>query len=350
MIYKNAKVYTKHRQFERENINVVDGKVQVNAGGEQVVDGSQLYVIPAMMDVHTHGSMGVTANGGRDDIAKMDGYIAGLGYKGYLPTLVTDDAEHMADVCGQFAEYKKQHSSPSMGLYLEGPFINAAKKGAQNGDYVIEPDVDKLMKMIEAGRGWVKMITVAPEIPGGIDFIKEAAKHCCVALGHTATDYDAAMKAFEAGASCVTHTFNAMNPIGHRAPGLIAAALDSNAYVELICDGIHIHPAVIRMTFKTFPADRIVMISDSVSATGLADGTYTLGGLKTIVADGVSRLEDGTLAGSTTNLHECVRRTVGVGVPMEQVVQAACLNPCEMLGIQNDQVIVVDEQLNRVDG
>lgn len=349
MLYKNTRVLSKEFVFERKDVCVVDGAIKESAGNEEQIDGSEYYIVPALTDIHTHGAQSVCANDATTEAyGILDKYMKTNGIYGFLPTLITDDADKMVDICKKYAEYKKHIESPSAGLYLEGPFINTVKKGAHNEKYIINPDIELFKRMFDAGEGLVKVITVAPELPGAIAFIQEASKMCRVALGHTAADYETALRAFDAGATDVTHLFNAMNPMGHRSPGIIAAARDRGAYVELICDGIHVHPSVIRMVFSAFDKDKIVFISDSISATGLPDGSYTLGGLKTIVENNVSRLEDGTLAGSTTNLLGCVRKAVEFGIGLEDAVRAASQNPCDLIRRQNDKVIVLDKALNLV--
>lgn len=349
MLYKNALVLNKEFMFEREDVCVVDGVIKEPTGNEEQVDGSEYYIVPALTDIHSHGAQSVCANDATPEAyTTLNKHMQTNGIHGFLPTLITDDADTMVDICKKYAAYKKHNDSPSDGLYLEGPFINTVKKGAHNEKYIINPDIELFKRMFDASEGLVKVVTVAPELPGAIAFIKEASKMCRIALGHSAADYETALRAFDAGATDVTHLFNAMNPMGHRSPGIIAAARDSGAYVELICDGIHVHPSVVRMVFSAFDSDKILLISDSISATGLPDGSYTLGGLKTIVENNVSRLEDGTLAGSTTNLLGCVRKAVEFGIRLEDVVRAASQNPCDLIGTQNDNVIVLDQALNLI--
>lgn len=349
MLYKNALVLNKEFMFERKDVCVVDGVIKEPAGSEEQADGNEYYIVPSLTDIHSHGAQSVCANDATPEAYRtLDMHMQTNGIYGFLPTLITDDADTMVDICNKYAEYKKVEESPSAGLYLEGPFINPIKKGAHNERYIINPSIELFKRMFDASEGQVKVITVAPELPGAIEFIKEASKMCRIALGHTAADYETALRAFDAGATDVTHLFNAMNPMGHRSPGIIAAARDRGAYVELICDGIHVHPSVVRMIFSAFDKDKIVFISDSISATGLPDGSYTLGGLKTIVEDNVSRLEDGTLAGSTTNLLGCVRKAVEFGIGIEDAIRAASQNPCDLIDIENDKVIVLDKVLNLI--
>ena len=286
------------------------------------------YVLPGLIDIHSHGAMQRNANDiGKEAFDVMDVHMLENGIWWYLPTVITDSKEQLLKICNNYAEIAKDEQHCGGGLYLEGPFINPAKKGAHNEKYIIEPDIAFFEQLFKASGGGIKVVTVAPELPGAMKFIKAVSKLCRVALGHSAADYETAMRAFDAGATSVTHLFNAMNQMLHREPGIVGAARDAGAYVELITDGVHVHPSVVRMVFSTFDKDKIILISDSISATGLPDGEYELGGLKTIVRNGESRLMDGTLAGSTTNLTRCAEKAVAFGIDIKDVVRAAYDNP-----------------------
>lgn len=210
-----------------------------------------------------------------------------------------------------------------------------AKKGAQNGEYIHDPDIEMFDRLNKASGNIVKLLAIAPEREGAMELIEKRRDQVVLSLAHTATDYDTAIMAFEKGASHVTHLYNAMNPYTHRAPGLIGAAADKEKVeVELICDGVHIHPAAVRTTFKVFGDDRIILISDSMRATGLEDGDYTLGGQYVKVTGNLAALEDGTIAGSVTNLLDCMRTAVlKMGIPLESAVKCAAVNPAKSVGI-----------------
>jgi len=351
MLYKNALFLNEEYIFERKDVCIRDGCICDANEGEQCIDASNYYVIPALTDIHMHGVYGVCANDGTTESYEiMDKHMKRNGMQGFLPTVITAEAQEMIEICKNFAGYKRSHDTFSLGLNVEGPFINPGKKGAHNEKHIIYPDIELFKRMYDASEGLIKLITVAPELPGAISFIKEASKVCRVAIGHSAADYDTAMRAFEAGAANVTHLFNAMNPINHREPGIIAAARDCGVYVELICDGKHIHPSVIRMVFSAFNKDKIILVSDAISATGLEDGEYQLGGLKTIVKNGVSTLEDGTLAGSTTNLLECVKKAVSFGIDIKDAIRAASKNPCNLINedYKRGRYLILDQDLNLV--
>ena len=217
-------------------------------------------------------------------------------------------------------------------MHLEGPFVSRGKCGAQNPDNIRKPDIALFNELNELSGGIVRLITVAPEVEGALEFIREASKVCTVSLGHSTADYDQAMAGFEAGATHVTHLFNGMEPFHHRKPGLVGAALTAGANVELICDGVHIHPAMIVAVHKMF-GDRLIIVSDSLRCAGLCDGRYNLGGLPMIVRDGRATLLDGTIAGSSSNLLQELRNVVSYGVPLEAAVKAATETPAKDIGV-----------------
>jgi N-acetylglucosamine-6-phosphate deacetylase len=233
---------------------------------------------------------------------------------------------------------------------MEGPFINPKYKGAQNPDYIFKPDIE----LFNACKN-IKMVTIAPELPGSKAFIESCP--AVVSLGHSDADYDTAKGAFGAGVRCLTHTFNAMAGIHHRAPGaIVAAAENENVYAQLIADGTHVHPAVVRMAVKLFGTDRVIFISDSMCATGLQDGDYSLGGQQVKVVGGVAKLLDGHIAGSTSTLFDVVKSAIGMGIPEWDAVKMATANPAELMGLNKGKIeigydadfILVDNDFNLV--
>ena len=234
-----------------------------------------------------------------------------------------------------------------LGFHLEGPYISARHKGAQNEKYIKNPDIDEFNTLKN-----IKMVTVAPELDGAAAFIKRSG--AVVSLGHTDSDYETAISAIESGAACLTHTFNAMPPLNHRSPGVIGAAVEKNIYAQVICDGIHIHKAVILALYKMFGRDRMILISDSMRAAGLPDGEYDLGGQMTTVCGGVARLSDGTIAGSTSFLWQCVKKAVEFGIPKEDAVIMASRTPARLMGMKlceikegySADLIVADDDMN----
>lgn len=248
-----------------------------------------------------------------------------------------------------------EYGAKIRGINMEGPFVSKAKRGAQNEKFIINPDYG-FFKCINEKSGYnVKFVDIAPELDGSIEFIQKAHKDCIVSIAHTQADYDTAVNAFKNGAAHVTHLYNAMPSFSHRAPGVIGAAADYARSVELICDGIHIHPAVVRATFAMF-GDRVCIISDAMKACGLADGEYELGKQAVFVRNGCAFLANGTIAASTTNVAECVRRTVKFGVPIETVLKAATINPARAIGEEGRigsiepgaeaDILIMDKELN----
>ncbi len=223
------------------------------------------------------------------------------------------------------------------GIQMEGPFFAASKKGAQNGDYLRAPDIQMFHRLQETARGLIRIADVAPEEPGGLDFVKEVSHSCRVSLAHTAADYDMARAAFEAGASHVTHLFNAMPPLLHRTPGVIGAACENEQVTaELIGDGLHVHPSVVRLAYRAFGPERLCLISDSLSCCGCENGVYWLGGQQVFLDGAIARLADGTIAGSANHLFGILKQTVSMGIPLEDAVRMATYNPAQVLGVEQE--------------
>ena len=290
--------------------------------------GNKIY--PGLIDTHSHGLFGMdTMDADYTEMAKL--YLKG-GTTTWYPTTMTVSAD--AIIKSTKANIKVEGGANIPGFHLEGPFINAKYKGAQNEKYVINPTLD-LLRRAEL----VKKITVAPESDGAIDFIKKCP--CVVSIGHTDTDYNTAKAAFEAGAKCLTHTFNCMPGMHHRNPGPIPAGAEAGAYAELICDGVHVHPAMVRLLVSMYGTDRIILISDSVRPCGLGDGIYELGGLETKVVDGKAYTMGGNLAGSTSMLIDCVRCAIKFGIAEEDAVKMATENPARLMGLDTKGKIEV---------
>lgn len=298
--------------------------------GKTSFDGIDFHgkeVYPGLVDIHTHGMGGIdTMDGNITELAKL---YAKNGTTSFLPTTMTADFESVKKVLS--AETKAVCGADVLGFHLEGPYINEECAGAQNSAFVRKPDIEEIKEFDN-----VSMVTIAPEVEGAMDFI--ANSNVVISLGHTGADYDIGLKAAKAGAKCLTHTYNVMNPIHHREPGLIGAAFDSDMYVQIICDGIHIHPSVVRMTYKMFGPDRMILISDSMRATGLPNGKYDLGGQKIKVKKGVARTKNKALAGSTTTLFECVKRAIEFGIPKKDAFTMASETPAELLGVKKGRI------------
>ena len=342
MIIKNASVFTEEGKFAKQDIFIKDGKFVMSAeeaDGEEIIDAKECFAVPGLTDIHFHGCMGHDfCDGTREAITAMAEYEASVGVTSIVPATMTLGEDTLQGICEAAAAYVKEvkndKAADLCGINMEGPFVAASKKGAQNGAYIRKPDVEMFDKLNQASGNMIKLVAIAPEVEDAMEFIKAKKDETVLSVAHTATDYDTAMEAFEKGATHVTHLYNAMNPYTHRAPGPIAAAADSGAEVELICDGVHIHPAVVRTTFKIFGDDKVILISDSMMATGLEDGDYSLGGQAVKVVGNLATLADGTIAGSATNLMDCMRTAVQkMHIPLESAVKCAAVNSAKSVGI-----------------
>lgn len=342
MIIKNASVFTEDYKFENRDIYIKDGvfvKDEAEADSSVVIDAEGCFAIPGLTDLHFHGCMGFDfCDGTPEAVQTIAKYQASVGVTSIVPATMTLDEEVLVGICKNGADYVSAGSADDeadlCGINMEGPFVAESKKGAQNGAYIRKTDCGLFDRLNEASGHMIKLVAVAPETEGAIDFIRDRHDQAVMSLAHTAADYDKAMEAFENGASHVTHLYNAMHPFTHRSPGPIGAAADAGAEVELICDGVHIHPAVVRSTFKLFGDDKVILISDSMMATGLDDGDYSLGGQAVKVVGNKATLANGTIAGSATNLLDCMRNAVrDMKVPLESAVKAAAVNPAKSVGI-----------------
>lgn len=344
MIIKNASVYTEAGVFENKDIYIKDGIFAAGPDGsanETVIDGTGCYAIPGLTDIHFHGCVGYDfCDGTAEAIASMAAYEASVGVTSIVPATMTLAEATLLGICQTAAAYVAEagagHPGQATlcGINMEGPFVAESKKGAQNAAYIRPADLQMFRKLNQASGNMVKLLAIAPETPGGLDFIAAVKGETVLSLAHTAADYDTAKEAFARGASHVTHLYNAMNPYTHRAPGVVGAAADAGAEVELICDGVHIHPSAVRTTFKIFGDDRVILISDSMMATGLDDGDYSLGGQAVKVVGNRATLADGTIAGSATNLMDCLRTAVRqMDIPLASAVKCAAVNTAKSVGI-----------------
>lgn len=313
----------------------------VRAAGPDVdggLDGEDGYLIPGLVDIHTHAAVGEDASDGSiAGLEKMSRYYAAGGVTSWCPTTMTLKEPELRAAMEAVRDFVRPAGGAKLaGVNLEGPFLSLKKCGAQNPDNLHAPDAAMLRRLNEASGNRVRLVTVAPEEPGALDFIREASGICAVSLGHTTADYATAMRAYEAGASHTTHLFNAMPPLAHREPGVVAAAMDAGATVELITDGLHIHPAVVRLVHRLY-GEKLVLISDSLRCAGMPDGDYELGGQPITMKNGRATLTGtDTLAGSSIHLMEGLRRAVSFGVPLESAVAAASLVPAKVIGLAEE--------------
>lgn len=334
-----GKVYDPQRGFVSQELAIQNGVISQETDGN-TVDVTGCYLIPGLIDLHFHGCVGEDfSDATPEGLQKIADYQLSRGITGICPAGMTLGEDTLTDICKNAAHHKKtaQSGAELIGVNLEGPFLCMAKKGAQNGDFLHLPDGDMLHRLQTAAEGSVKLVTLACEQPGSIEFIEAAKKDGVrVSLGHTTADYDTAMAAYAAGAKQATHLFNAMPTFTHREPGVVGAALDSeDVTVELISDGIHIHPAMVRAVFRMFGAGRVILISDSLRACGLGDGEYPFGGQMIEVHGPRATLlgKPDTLAGSVSDLMRCLTTAVSFGIPLADAVKAASTNPAKALGV-----------------
>ncbi len=344
MFYKNARIYCSDFQFRMGAFEVTEdgrfGAVLCDSVPDDAIDLKGATVIPGLCDVHNHGNSGEDfSDGDYQGLVKIAAYLASQGVTSFAPasmTLPYDILKKAFATARKLADAEPAGCSRLMGIQMEGPYFSEKKKGAQNGAYLKTPDYEGFRKLFDDCGGLVRIVDLAPELPGSKEFIEQASKLCTVSVAHTDASYDDAKMAFDVGATHLTHTYNAMPGINHRNPGVIpAAAENKNVRAEIICDGLHIHPAAVRLAFNMFGAERMIIISDALRCCGMPDGEYELGGQQVFLAGGIARLADGTIAGSATNLFECMRRAISFGIAEEDAVRAASYNPACSLGVQN---------------
>jgi N-acetylglucosamine-6-phosphate deacetylase len=304
----------------------------------QVVDLSGHWVVPGFVDLHNHGGGGASFTSGTvEDVLQGIRTHRLHGTTTLVASTVTGDMDFLTQRAGLLSELAEQ--GDIAGVHFEGPFISPCRKGAHSEELLRDPDPAEVRKLVDAARGHAKMVTLATELPGGIDSVRLLAEHGVIAaIGHTDATYEQTVEAIDAGATVATHLFNAMPPVGHRAPGPITALLeDGRVTVELINDGTHLHPAALQLAFHHAGADRVAFITDAMDAAGFGDGRYMLGPLEVEVADGVARLvEGGSIAGSTLTLDRAFKRAVTIDrVPVTDAVRALSANPARLLGLDD---------------
>ena len=338
----NGQVFDLEQGFLSRDVLTDGGQIASASGDDRILDAAGCYVIPGLVDVHFHGCVGEDfSDATPDGLQKIADFELSQGVAYLCPAGMTLPEDQLTAICKNTAAHRAKHSGGAevVGAHLEGPFLCMAKKGAQNGDYLHDPDTAMLKRLQEAAEGCVRLVTLAPEQPNSIEFIKAAVEMgVTVSVGHTTADYNTARAAFEAGASHATHLFNAMPPLAHRDPGVIGAAYEvPGVQPELICDGIHIHPAVVRLTFGLFGRERMIIISDSLRATGMPDGEYPFGGQMIEVHGNRATIlgHPETLAGSVTSLMGCLRQAAAFGLPLADAVRACTYNPARSIGIED---------------
>lgn len=368
MIIKNGRVYTSQCRFEEKEVQIAGekiAKVREKIGNtsiqdkEDVLDATDCYVIPGLVDIHLHGCKKVDfCDGTFETIQTMAEYEASQGVTAICPTTMTFSEERLTKICQAARDYDNASGALLCGINMEGPFISLEKKGAQNPEYIHQPDAAMFYRLQKTSGNLIKLIDIAPEEKGAMEFIDEVKESVSVSVAHTTANYDTTMQAFLRGANHVSHLYNAMTGFTHREPGVVGAAAEyDHCYAEIICDGVHIHPSVVRTTFRMFGPKRLVLISDSMEATGMPDGQYELGGQKVYVKGNRATLEDRTIAGSVTNLMMCMKNAVlNMNIPMETAIACATINPACSIGVEEEMgsleegklanIVVLDKNLN----
>lgn len=342
-------IYTDKMCFEPGSLIVEGDRIEkIDRCEEETLTEKErgTYVLPGLVDTHFHGCAGYDfCDGTAEAVRAIAAYELTHGITTICPATMTLSEEELTNICAVCYETVEKQTLECgiplkdvlRGIYLEGPFISMEKKGAQNPAYIHKPDIEMLRRLQQAAGGMIRIVAIAPETEGAMACIREGREDFRFSIAHTCADYETAKEAIEAGARHVTHLYNAMPPFTHRQPGVIgAAAEDGQTEVELICDGIHIHPSVVKSTFKLFGVEQMILISDSMMATGMDDGEYALGGQPVTVRGNRAVLKDGTIAGSATNLYDCMKTAIQMGVPKEEAVRAASFNPAKAVGLEKE--------------
>lgn len=364
-----------HANYLDEDFRLVQGDIEIEDGKilrvgkdlprkeeDLAVDCAGSYtVVPGFVDVHIHGCAGSdTCDATREALEAMAAFLLAHGVTSFCPTTMTTSRETIQAAllaAKDMMDHPMEGGARVVGVNMEGPFIAKERKGAQKEEDILPPDFPLFQRFYEESGGIVRLVDVAPEQPGGLDFVEKASQLCTVSIAHTTADYDQAKAAFDKGVTHATHLFNAMSGLHHRKPGVVGAVFDdSRVRGELICDGFHIHPAVLRAAFRLL-GDRALIVSDSMRANGMPEGeAFDLGGQMVTVHQGKALLPDGTIAGSVTNLHQEIKNLVSFGVPFEQAVKAATLIPARAIGLDGEigsiapgkraDLVVLDENLD----
>ena len=344
MFYKNARIFTSDFQFHMGAFEVKDGlfgEVLPENVPADAIDLNGATVIPGLVEVHSHGNSGADfSDGDYEGLKAMAKYFAQCGATSFAPASMTLPYDVLSKA---FATGKKlRDEAPEgcarfMGIQMEGPFFSYAKRGAQNPDYLQDPDFEGFKRLYDEADGLLTIVDIAPELPGAAEFVEKASKLCTVSIAHTDSDYDHAKAAVDAGVTHLTHLYNAMPGIHHRTPGVIPACVENeNVQAELICDGYHIHPAAVRLAFTMFK-NRMVLVSDSGRCAGQPEGyQFDLGGQMAEIRGGVAKLVGTeTIACSASNMWACLRNVLSWGISEEEAVRAASYNPAKALGAQD---------------
>ncbi len=329
----NGLVYTENFSFENKEFNFEGEYITENSNGE-ILDVKGDMIIPGLIDLHFHGCAGYDfCDGTQEALTAIAKYQAENGTTAICPACMPDSRENLFKAFNNARDYKSDDGALLVGINMEGPFLSEEKIGGCNINYIEKIDLDLYNQYNDASGDLIKIVDVAPDLDNALEFIEEVSKTKVVSLAHTPADYNLAKVAFQKGATHVTHMFNACAPFAHRDTGLVGAAMDCGAMVELIGDGAHISDSMIRATYKMFGDSKIILISDSILAAGLEDSEFMMGELKITVKDNLAYLEDGTIAGSASNLFINLKHTVSCGISPESAIKTATYNPAFVLGV-----------------
>lgn len=327
--------------FEVADVNISDDTFTATKGQGECVDAKGCLVIPGLVDIHFHGAAGGDISDGDEaGLHALAGYEASRGITAVCPATMTLSFDQLSRAMCVAREYEPTCSEATLvGINLEGPYISPSKVGAQNPEYVRNPDAEEFRKLQSMADGLIKLVDIAPEEPGSDAFIEEMKDEVRISIAHSCADYDTAKDAFAKGAKHLTHLYNAMDPMHHRKPGPIPAAAErDDITAEIIADGVHIHPSMVRLAFNLFGDDRMILISDTLRAAGLADGTYDLGGQDVTVKGPEARIANGALAGSVSDLMRCFTVAVkDMDIPLASAVKAVTANPARAIKIDGER-------------